>query len=242
MTNGIALHGISKWFVSRKDDTVQAVFDDFSLDVAPGELVSLVGASGAGKTTLLHLVAGLERADAGSVRVGAPDAPVRIGMVFQQPRLLDWLSVTKNVEIAARAAGQSLSTIPDLLEAVGLTEYADAYPSVLSGGQRQRVAVARAFAVNPDVVLFDEPFSALDELTGRKLRLLLQTLLTERSVTGLLVTHNALEAAFLSDRVVVLAGRPAQVVQDIRVSLPRPRSTEDGILFDLHRDIIAHIA
>ncbi|WP_328394247.1 ABC transporter ATP-binding protein [Nocardia sp. NBC_00416] len=242
MSAGIELRGISKSFVSKKDGTVQTVFEDFSLDVAAGELVSLVGASGTGKTTLLHLVAGLEKPDAGVIRVGANAAPTRTGMVFQQPRLLDWASVAKNIEIAAKSAGQSLSVVGELIAAVGLSEYADAYPSVLSGGQRQRVAVARAFAVDPDIVLFDEPFSALDELTGRKLRLLLQTLLTERSVTGLLVTHNALEAAFLSDRVVVLADRPARIVQDIDITLARPRSTEDSTLFDLHRDIIAHIA
>lgn len=242
MSIDIELDSISKSFVGKKDGTVQTIFQDFSLTVSPGELVSLVGSSGTGKTTLLHLVAGLEKADAGTVRVGKTGRPVRTGVVFQQPRLLDWLSVTKNIEIAAKSAGQDTGGVPELLEAVGLTDYADAYPSVLSGGQRQRVAVARAFSVNPDIVLFDEPFSALDELTGRKLRLLLQTLLTERSVTGLMVTHNALEAAFLSDRVVVLADRPARIVQDIRVVVPRPRSTEDPILFDLHRDIIAHIA
>lgn len=242
MSAGIALHSIAKSFVGKNDGTVQVVFEDFSLEVAPGELVSLVGASGTGKTTLLHLVAGLEAADAGAIRVGTTTAPVRTGMVFQQPRLLDWISVAENIEIAAKAAGRSTAVVPELLAAVGLSEYADAYPSVLSGGQRQRAAVARAFAVDPDIVLFDEPFSALDELTGRKLRLLLQTLLIERSVTGLLVTHNALEAAFLSDRVVVLADRPARIVQDIRVPLARPRSTEDATLFDLHRDIIAHIA
>ncbi|OZF01350.1 ABC transporter ATP-binding protein [Rhodococcoides fascians] len=242
MSTGIELHSITKSFVGKKDGVVQTIFQDFSLKVAAGELVSLVGSSGTGKTTLLHLVAGLEKADAGTIRVGDSNRPVRAGVVFQQPRLLDWLSVTKNVEIAATSAGQSRSDVPALLESVGLTDYADAYPSVLSGGQRQRVAVARAFSVNPDIVLFDEPFSALDELTGRKLRLLLQTLLTERSVTGLLVTHNALEAAFLSDRVVVLADRPARIVQDLHVSVPRPRSTEDPDLFDLHRDIIAHIA
>lgn len=242
MSAGIELRDISQSFVSKKDGTVQTVFEDFSLAVAPGELVALVGASGTGKTTLLHLVAGLETPDSGVIEVGAGTAPIRTGMVFQQPRLLDWISVAENVEIAAKSAGLSTAAVPELLEAVGLSEYADAYPSVLSGGQRQRAAVARAFAVDPDVVLFDEPFSALDELTGRKLRLLLQTLLVERSVTGLLVTHNALEAAFLSDRVVVLADRPARIVQDLRVTLPRPRSTEDATLFDLHRDIIAHIA
>ncbi|MGW1738278.1 ABC transporter ATP-binding protein [Nocardia sp. NPDC001965] len=242
MSTGIELRGIAKSFVSKKNGTVQTVFEDFSLDVAPGELVALVGASGTGKTTLLHLVAGLETADSGVIRVGAPATPARVGMVFQQPRLLDWISVADNIEIAAKSAGRDVSAVAELIDAVGLREYADAYPSVLSGGQRQRAAVARAFAVDPDIVLFDEPFSALDELTGRKLRLLLQTLLVERSVTGLLVTHNALEAAFLSDRVVVLADRPARIVQDIRVSLTRPRSTEDATLFDLHRDIIAHIA
>lgn len=242
MSIDIELDAISKSFIGKKDGAVQTIFQDFSLTVSPGELVSLVGSSGTGKTTLLHLVAGLEKADAGTVRVGKTGRPARTGVVFQQPRLLDWLSVTKNIEIAAKSAGQDTAGVPELLEAVGLTDYADAYPSVLSGGQRQRVAVARAFSVNPDIVLFDEPFSALDELTGRKLRLLLQTLLTERSVTGLMVTHNALEAAFLSDRVVVLADRPARIVQDIRVVVPRPRSTEDPILFDLHRDIIAHIA
>ena len=241
MSAGIELRNVGKTYVG-KNNIVQTVFEDFSLEVAPGELVSLVGASGTGKTTLLHMVAGLEPVDDGAITVGLSATSARTGMVFQQPRLLDWLSVTKNIEIAAKSAGRSVAAVAGIIESVGLSEYADAYPSVLSGGQRQRAAVARAFAVDPDVILFDEPFGALDELTGRKLRLLLQRLLIERSVTGLLVTHNALEAAFLSDRVIVLAGRPAHIVRDIRVELPRPRSAEDASLFDLHRDIITHIS
>lgn len=241
MSAGIELRNVGKTYVG-KNNIVQTVFEDFSLEVAPGELVSLVGASGTGKTTLLHMVAGLEPVDDGAITVGRSATSARTGMVFQQPRLLDWLSVTKNIEIAAKSAGRSVAAVAGIIESVGLSEYADAYPSVLSGGQRQRAAVARAFAVDPDVILFDEPFGALDELTGRKLRLLLQRLLIERSVTGLLVTHNALEAAFLSDRVIVLAGRPAHIVRDIRVELPRPRSAEDASLFDLHRDIITHIS
>ncbi|WP_254849426.1 MULTISPECIES: ATP-binding cassette domain-containing protein [unclassified Pseudonocardia] len=126
--------------------------------------------------------------------------------MFQQPRLLDWLPVRQNVVLALEAAGLDPDAADAVLEAVGLTAYAGLYPSVLSGGQRQRVAVARAFAVEPDLVLLDEPFSALDELTARKLRLLLQELWMSRPRTGLLVTHNPLEAALLADRVIVRPG------------------------------------
>jgi NitT/TauT family transport system ATP-binding protein len=163
-------------------------------------------------------------------------------VVFQQPRLLDWLSVQQNVTLALDAAGldpADLDRAGTALESVGLTEYADSYPTVLSGGQRQRVAVARAFAVQPDLVLLDEPFSALDELTARKLRLLLQQLWMQRPRTGLLVTHNPLEAALLADRVIVLAGRPAHIAAEYRVGRERPRSPEDPHLFDLHSRIVS---
>jgi ABC-type nitrate/sulfonate/bicarbonate transport system ATPase subunit len=121
---------------------------------------------------------------------------------------------------------------------VGLGGYEDAYPLSLSGGQRQRVALARAFAVLPDFLLLDEPFSALDELTARQLRLLLQDLWIEDAPTGLLVTHNMMEAAFLADRVVVLRDRPAQIAKVFEVKLPRPRAPEDPELFALHKQII----
>ncbi|MEU6719407.1 ABC transporter ATP-binding protein [Nonomuraea sp. NPDC046802] len=230
---GIVLDGVSKSFPGR------TILDDFSLSVAPGELVALVGASGTGKTTLLNIVAGLEPPDRGSVRSGADGG--RLGVVFQQPRLLDWVSARVNVELALKAAGLSPGDALPALAAVGLAGHADEHPSRLSGGQRQRVAVARAFAIEPEVVLLDEPFSALDELTARRLRLLLQDLWSRRSRAGLLVTHSPGEAVFLSDRVVVLSGSPARVAAEYRIDRPRPRSPEDPELFDLQRRIVSDL-
>ncbi|WP_353901615.1 ABC transporter ATP-binding protein [Micromonospora harpali] len=237
MSVRISLDGVDKAFTNRRTGERQQIFRDFSLTLAPDELVAVVGGSGTGKTTLMHLIAGLERPDAGTVSTGG--GRPRLGMVFQQPRLLDWTSVETNVRLAATAAGVDAAEVAPILAAVGLTEYARSYPSVLSGGQRQRVAVARAFVVRPEVLLLDEPFSALDELTARRLRLLLQQLWQRTPRTGLLVTHNALEAAFLADRVVVLGGRPAEVVREYRIDRPRPRSPEDPELFDVHRRIVA---
>ena len=233
---GISLAGVTKAY-PRADGGVRTVFEDLSLEVAPGELVAIVGPSGCGKTTILNAVAGLTPVDAGSVAVGGGGEP-RLGVVFQQPRLLDWVSARENVALAARAAGQGTGHVDALLDAVGLADHAGAFPSALSGGQRQRVAVARAFVVQPDVVLLDEPFSALDELTARKLRLLLQELWLDGSRTGLLVTHNPMEAALLADRVLVLGGEPATVVQEHQVDAERPRSPEDERLFALHREIV----
>jgi NitT/TauT family transport system ATP-binding protein len=236
----ITLRDVDKAFARPDDDEPRVVLDHFSLDVAPGELVALVGPSGCGKTTILNAVAGLEPVDAGAVTVGgaSASAPARLGVVFQQPRLLDWVSARENVALAARAAGRGEDAVDALLEAVGLADHADAYPQALSGGQRQRVAVARAFVVQPDVVLLDEPFSALDELTARRLRLLLQELWLDGERTGLLVTHNPMEAALLADRVVVLDSGPARIVQEHHVDAARPRSPEDESLFALHREIL----
>jgi NitT/TauT family transport system ATP-binding protein len=233
MSAGIVLRDVRKAFARAGGDE-RVVLDGLSLEVAPGELVALVGPSGCGKTTILNAVAGLEPVDAGSVRVGA----ARLGVVFQQPRLLDWVSARENVALAARAAGRGAERVDALLDAVGLSDHADAFPQSLSGGQRQRVAVARAFVVEPDIVLLDEPFSALDELTARKLRLLLQELWLDGSRTGLLVTHNPLEAALLADRVLVLGDQPARIVAEHAVAAGRPRSPEDEALFALHREIL----
>jgi NitT/TauT family transport system ATP-binding protein len=242
MSVALSLDRVDKTFTRAESGTRETVLRDFSLRVAPGELVAVIGPSGSGKSTLLNLIAGLMQPDAGTVameRVGG--GRPRLSVVFQQPRLLDWLDVETNVRLAAEAAGIGGDAVARSLADVGLEAYATAFPSTLSGGQRQRASVARAFVVEPDIVLFDEPFSALDEITARRLRMLTQDLWRARSRTGILVTHNTLEAAFLADRVVTLGSGAAGNVRDVVVDLPRPRSAEDLRVFELHRQLLAEL-
>jgi ABC-type nitrate/sulfonate/bicarbonate transport system ATPase subunit len=241
MSGAIQFKHVDKTYIRALGSKVERILRDFSLEIADGELVALVGPSGIGKTTLLHLAAGLEVPDQGAAAF-VDSRSARLGMVFQQPRLLDWMPVQANVDLVADAAGIDRKRGRDVLRAVGLADYGDAYPLSLSGGQRQRVALARAFAVAPDFLLLDEPFSALDELTARTLRLLLQDLWIKESPTGVLVTHNMLEAAFLADRVIVLQDRPAWIAQNFVIDVPRPRLPEDPRLFAYHRQIIASLS
>lgn len=207
--------------------------DGLTLDAASGEIVSLIGPNGCGKSTFLRVAAGLLRPEAGTMTLA--DAPItgpdpRIGLVFQEPRLLPWRSVADNVtwplELAGWDRARRDARLAELIDLMGLAGTEHRRPSQLSGGQRQRAALARSLALSPEVLLLDEPFSALDALTRERLNLELLRLHARRPVTVVLVTHSIPEAILLSDRVIVLSPRPGRVVADIRIDIPRPRSLD----------------
>ena len=200
---------------------------DVSLTVAAGEFVSLLGPSGCGKTTFLRAVAGLLPAAGGAVSVlGATPADARatraLGLVTQDPGLLPWRTVEANVALPLEITGAN-ADVPELLERVGIEAFAAFRPRELSGGMRQRVALARALVSRPRLLLMDEPFGALDELSREELRLELLRIWERERISVLFVTHSIREAILLSDRVLVMSRAPGHVVADIEVALPRPR-------------------
>lgn len=245
---GIRVERLSLTFRGAK---TTRVLDRLDLEVRPREVVALIGPNGCGKSTLLRVLAGLVPADGGSVaidgsRVTGPDP--RVGLVFQEPRLLAWRSAEANVRFPMELAGwprsRQAARAADLLGLVGLREYAGSRPATLSGGTRQRVSIARALALEPSLLLLDEPFSALDALTRERFNLELLRLWERTGTTIVLVTHSIPEAVFLADRVVVLTPRPARVAADIAVPLPRPRRLVDldsAIAASLAADVRAHL-
>ncbi|MDW4497933.1 ABC transporter ATP-binding protein [Sulfitobacter sp. D35] len=224
LTNGIVCTGLAKRFGD------MAALSPVDLTFAAGETTALVGPSGCGKSTLLRLVAGLEEPSTGTVTIGgdpphALAARGRIAIAFQDPSLLPWKTVRGNIALALKLARRPADRegIDRLIELVGLDGFGDTRPAALSGGMRQRAAIARAMVTAPDVLLLDEPFGAVDELTRRALAEDLPPIWEARRATTLLVTHSVSEAVMLSDRIIVLSPRPAQVVADIAVPLDRPR-------------------
>ena len=240
----IDLAGLRFAFPGR-DGAALPVLDGIDLSIPGGGIVALIGPNGSGKSTLLRVVAGLLEPTGGSARVDgdaitSPDA--RIGLVFQEPRLLPWRSTADNITYPLELAGVPVPAraerLKALVELMALeTAAVDARPSELSGGTRQRVALARALALEPEVLLLDEPFSALDALTRERFDLEILRLWQRSGATIVLVTHSIPEAILIADRVVVLSPRPAHVVADIAVDLPRPRT-----IADLDAAVVSHTA
>ncbi len=245
---GIQVDDVSLTF--RGSRTVH-VLDHVGLDVRPREVVALIGPNGCGKSTLLRVLAGLIPPDGGLVSldgdpVTGPDP--RVGLVFQEPRLLAWRTTEANVRFPMDLAGwprdRQAARASDLLGLVGLREFAAAKPSTLSGGTRQRVAIARALALEPSVLLLDEPFSALDALTRERFNAELLRLWERTGTTIVIVTHSIPEAVFLADRVIVMSPRPGRVVAEIPVDLPRPRRVADlnsALVSSVAADVRAHL-
>lgn len=249
-TGRIGLRGVTVSFPAPGGGRAVAV-EDVDLGIEPGEIVSLIGPNGGGKSTVLRVIAGLLRPDRGEMLLD--DEPIRgpdprIGLVFQEPRLLPWRSAARNVgypmELAGWDRAKREARVAELLDTVGLAAAGNLVPAELSGGMRQRAALARALALEPRVLLLDEPFSALDALTRERFNVELLGLWTRARTTIVVVTHSIQEAIFLGDRVVVLAGRPGRIVADIPVNLPRPRTLDhldEAIVSATAREIRTHL-
>lgn len=218
---------------ARKGESITAIAD-VSLDVRPGEFVSLIGASGCGKTTLLRMMSGLLPRDAGDIRInGKPvdGVPPAIGFVFQEPALLPWRTVHDNLAFALEHKGlpskRRNEVIEEKLRLTSLLDFAGYYPFALSGGMQQRAGLARALACDPDVLFMDEPLSALDAFTRRRLQQDIEGIIQAIRATAILVTHDVDEAVFFSDRIVVLGSSPGRVQEVIDVPFGKPRRHED---------------
>lgn len=239
----LKIEGISKVFTGRSG-LVEAL-QPVDVEIAAGEFVCLLGPSGCGKSTLLSIVAGLETPSSGRI-IANGEAIHGTGtdrvLLFQEAALFPWLDVQRNVEFGLRQIGvpkkERAATARHFLELVHLQGFERSYVHQLSGGMRQRVAIARALALDPAILLMDEPFGALDAFTRDRLHTELETIWSNTGKTVLFVTHNVREAVALGDRVLVFAPRPGRIVREFRIDLPRPRSLEDHAVVDQTTEIL----
>ena len=243
----VEIAGVGKVFEGASGRTV--ALEGIDLSIAPGEFVSLIGPSGCGKSTLLRLIGDLIAPTSGSITVnGKPARQARLdreyGIVFQAPVLFDWRTVQANVALPLEVKGMSRGERDDrvraTLELVELSDFARHYPYQLSGGMQQRVSIARALALEPSILLMDEPFGALDEMTRERMNAEVQRIWQQTGTTVVFVTHSIPEAVFLSARVVVMSPRPGRIAGIIDVDLPRPRnddSRETARYFELITDV-----
>ena len=225
----VSLRGVTKVY----DSGVMAL-GPLDLDVSKGEFVSLLGPSGCGKSTALRLIAGLSAPTFGAVgvshRAGQARAGHSIGFVFQEPTLMPWTSVRENVRLPLKLAhapvAEANARISEALAQVGLTEFAEAFPRELSGGMKMRVSLARALVTDPDILLMDEPFAALDEITRFRLNNDLLSLWRSLRKTVIFVTHSVFESVYLSQRVIVMTSRPGRLSAEVRIDAPEPRGED----------------
>jgi NitT/TauT family transport system ATP-binding protein len=225
----VSLNRVSKRFANGT-----LALQEMSLDIGRHDFISLLGPSGCGKSTALRLIAGLSHISSGDLQ-WQPSAPTQVNMaerqlsfVFQEPTLMPWASVFDNVYLPLRLAGmgreQAAPTVKDALARVGLSRFTDVYPRELSGGMKMRVSIARALVTRPRLLLMDEPFAALDEMTRAKLNNDLLAIWKEQCFTVVFVTHSVFESVYLSNRIVLMAPRPGRVIEEIRINEPYPRS------------------
>ena len=225
----VSLRSVKKIF-----DSGVTALGPLDLDVRKGEFVSLLGPSGCGKSTALRLIAGLAAPTSGTVEVSHHEGETRpgqrIGFVFQEPTLMPWTSVSENVrlplKLAHAPAAEAGARVDEALARVGLTEFADSYPRELSGGMKMRVSLARALVTDPDILLMDEPFAALDEITRFRLNNDLLTLWRNLRKTVIFVTHSVFESVYLSQRVIVMTPRPGRISAEFAIASPLPRTEE----------------
>lgn len=232
----------NKSYPGRDGAPPRTVLRDLDLSVEEGAFVCVLGPSGCGKTTLLNLVAGLDRDFDGRIKsAGAHGVGPRIGYVFQEPVLLPWRTVGENLRLVMAPAQIAAGTDRSLLSAMGLCDYRDAYPKSLSLGMSRRVALARAFVVEPDLLLMDEPFVSIDEATAEGLRQLLFRTWRAKPTTVLFVTHDSREAVELAQRIVVLAGSPARIILDRRIDLSDTQRADPQQIDAVRRQIVSPV-
>lgn len=231
----ITIKGLCVNFADKDGGEEIQALKDVHLNIKEGEFVSLLGPSGCGKTTLLRSIADLQEVSSGIISVkGRTPKEIRLsqkyGIVFQSPVLYEWRTVRRNIclpmEVIGLSKKERTRRIDEVLELVGLTKFGNKYPHQLSGGMQQRVGIARALALDPEILLMDEPFSALDEFTKEKLHMDLLNIWQKTKKTILFVTHNIQESVFLSDNVVVLSPHPGRVSAVVDINLPRPRGLD----------------